>query len=544
MRLLLSWGCGLAAAGSLGVTAAEPVGTHVHPAAVQAGTTGIVSFNGRFDPWPCEVHASSPGLTFVPQQEAGTFEVSVDPAVPPGPVLLRAFNAEGASAPVALVIAHSPQTAEVEPNDDFRSPQILASSIATLNGRMDKSDDVDCYQMVLAKGQTLVAWVEAHVLAAGFDAMLQVTDVRGLILAFNHDGPATMDPLLVFTAPEDGPYGVRIMGHKYPAASDIRFAGGKDCVYRLHLSTGAVVRTVWPLAAPKEGLISAEGWNLPASRMPAGPNTTILFPPPPGGPVELAESAGPSPLTSSCAVSGRITTPGEEDRYPFHASKGDPLELTVSGATLGSEIDPVIKVLDAAGKQLAVNDDAGGSTEARLVWTAPEDGRYLAAVGDLTQRGGAAFYYRLALTRPLPGVRATTANHSCTIRAGETAVVKVKVVFTNGFPHPLTLTAVNPPAGISAATVPVPGKGGEVNLTLTAEATAPATSQPIQFQLRSETTGLEFPVIHEMVSTSENNGVPQGFRRLLIPKTPDLWLTVTVPPEPKKESVSGSAPAP
>jgi hypothetical protein len=35
-----------------------------------------------------------------------------------------------------------------------------------------------------------------------------------------------------------------------------------------------------------------------------------------------------------------------------------------------------------------------------------------------------------------------------------------------------------------------------------------------------------------LVSAGENNGVPQGFRRLVLESVRRLWLTVTVPPAP------------
>jgi hypothetical protein len=41
----------------------------------------------------------------------------------------------------------------------------------------------------------------------------------------------------------------------------------------------------------------------------------------------------------------------------------------------------------------------------------------------------------------------------------------------------------------------------------------------------------------ELVTSGENNGVPQGFRRLVLESIDRLWLTVTVPPkkaEPEK----------
>ncbi len=531
MRAIFSGTLGLAA-GGMALTAAEPVLTHVHPAALQAGTTGVVSLAGTFDPWPCQIHASMTGLTFVPQKDPGNFEVTVAASVPPGPCLLRAYNDDGASAPVAFMIAASPQTLETEPNDDFRSPQILTSQTGTLNGRLDKADDVDSYQISLRAGQTFVAWAEAHVLAAGFDAMLRLVDAHGSTLAFNHDGPSSIDPVLVFTAPVEGAYTIQIMGHKYPAASDIRFAGGKDCVYRLHFSTGPLVRHPWPLAAPKEGMVSVAGWNLTGQRIAWHPDTAFLYPMEPGFPVEWTEASVPGFLTPSSAVSGQISAPGEEDRYPFKAAKDETLEFFVTGPGLGSEIDPWVKIRNGEGKELASNDDAAGSTESRLEWKAPEDGVFFAAVGDLTQRGGPDYYYRLALSRPAPGVTATSEPHAFKIKAGESVPIKVKVGFSHGFAVPLTLQARCLPEGVTAAPATIPPGGGEVELTLKAPDAASPASQPFQLVLQPASGLPEFFVVHRLISTSENNGVPQGFKKLLIPETQEFWLTVSAPPAP------------
>ena len=56
-------------------------------------------------------------------------------------------SAEGVSAPRFLLVAAEPQLAEVEPNDDRLAPQILESLPAVLNGRLEKSGDVDCFAM-------------------------------------------------------------------------------------------------------------------------------------------------------------------------------------------------------------------------------------------------------------------------------------------------------------------------------------------------------------------------------------------------------------
>src|SRR4030095_3875473 len=125
------------------------------------------------------------------------------------------------------------------------SAQVIAELPATISGRLDKSGDVDCYSLTLIKGQTLVAWAEAYILASPFDGLLRVTNPAGRVLAFNHDY-RTLDPLVAWTAPPDGTYIVQIMGFAHPPSSSVQLAGNENCVYRLHLTSGPIVRFTVP----------------------------------------------------------------------------------------------------------------------------------------------------------------------------------------------------------------------------------------------------------------------------------------------------------
>ena len=514
--------------------AAEPTLTHVHPAAVQRGTEADVKFTGKFTPWPCKVWTDAPGIVFTAGKDAGKFHVAVAADVAEGPHLIRAFNDEGASAPISLIVASTPQTAEKEPNDDFRQPQVLNETTCVINGIHEKADDVDSFAIALKKGQTLVTWVEAYVLAAGFDAMLRIVDEGGQTLAFNHDF-TTMDPFMPFIVPRDGRYVIQTMGHKYPAASDVRFAGGDDCVYRLHLSTAPYVSHTWPLLVQRgnKTQVGLEGWNLTAPTMELDPAAAPTIPVEFSDVPEFIETGESQTLPIPSAVSGRIVNPGAKDRYQFTTTKGAVLEFNVTGPRFGSEIDAWLKILNQEGKEIATNDDADGSSDPRLVWTAPADGTFTALVGDLTQRGGQAFYYRLQISPVVPSASGVIANHSVKVEASKSAEIKVTVALKNGYQKKLKLAAKNLPPGTSIAEVEVPEKGGEVKLSITAEPTAQGASQPFQLVLREVDGGAEMPVVYSMVSTTENNGVPQGYRQLLINTTPQLWLTVTVPPPPK-----------
>jgi hypothetical protein len=55
----------------------------------------------------------------------------------------------------------------------------------------------------------------------------------------------------------------------------------------------------------------------------------------------------------------------------------------------------VLTLYDAQGRQLACNDDAGGSSDSRLECTLPRDGPYFLTLLDAHDTGGPTHVYRL-----------------------------------------------------------------------------------------------------------------------------------------------------
>jgi hypothetical protein len=313
--------------------AAEPKLEHLYPVAGWQGTTVSVTATGKFDPWPTKVWVDAEGVTFKPAEKAGKFEVEISKDAPLGPHLVRVSNAEGASDPRYFIVTSEPEIAEVEPNDGFKSPQRIASLPANISGRLDKPGDVDSFGVMLRQGQTLMAWVEAYVLASTFDGMLRIVDEKGVELAFNQDG-RTFDPFLAWEAPRDGTFIIQLMGFEYPPGSAERFAGGEGCVYRLHLTSGPFLAHTMPLAVQRGKVTPVEllGWNLPNHR--AEIDATHIPPNEDTVPCPIAGILSDQPIPVSdlpeileiepndtiataqhldlpCAVSGRISRAGD-----------------------------------------------------------------------------------------------------------------------------------------------------------------------------------------------------------------------------------------
>lgn len=538
---------------------APPTLEHLYPVALARGTTNQVAAIGKFEPWPATFWVTGQGVTITATTNKPTVEIVVSADAEAGPRLVRAFTADGASAPRFLVVAEEAMVAEVEPNDERSKAQAITNAPAWINGRLDKNGDVDQFAVDLAAGQTLVATLQAYVLQSPVDAALRLFDPRGVEVQFNHDDGRTLDPRLVFPAERAGRHTLQVFGFAHPAGSEVRFTGNDKCVYRLHIASGPAVNHPVPLGAQRgvSNLWSVVGWNLPAStnsvtvQVPALADDVTWWQPPWNGfqlgprlpvgigpervevePNSEAKSAQSIPVPG--AVTGRIDPVGDVDRFAFSARKDERLLLIVQSAALGFPLDPWLAVENADGKELARNDDAD-SADPRLEWTAPADGQFLAAVGSLLRRGSAEHCYRLSVEPAVPDFRATVEGAGFTLSAGSTNEIKVAIARRHGHTGKLTVRPEGLPAGIEGSAVEVAEKGTEAVLRWSAPTNAAAFNGPVRLVVAGE--GRERTAVFALASTGENNGVPQGYTDLLIRETADLWLTVmpAKPPEAKPE---------
>jgi hypothetical protein len=530
------------------------------PAAAQVGTTQAVTAIGKFEPWPVQVWSDTPGLAWKVETNKPELKVAIPADAPLGPHFVRLYNDQGASAPKCFVVTKEPQVAEVEPNDTWSSPQALDSLPVSLNGRLEKSGDVDCFAVTLGRGQTLVASVEAYVLSSPLDAVLRVVDARGVEVSWNHDDGRTLDPFLAYTAPAAGRYVVQVFGFAYPADSDVRFTGNAKCVYRLHLTAGPFVRHTIPLGVARHGRshLQLVGWNLgtndvlefdPASldssarevllRDPRFGNAPALLV---GEGRELVEPAGEAKAGAEprweppFAVTGRLDKAGEEDRYRVTVKKGELLRLELQSAAFGFPLDAWLKIENQDGKELKRADDSGGPDPA-MDWTAPEDGTFVVAVGNVLHRGGPDHYYRVSVAKALPAIRVTVASDALVLDRGKTNDLKCSVQLRNGANAKLSASLRGLPRelteGTNAAALPVPEKGGDVVFKLSIPAEAKPWSGPFQIVVTEAGSGTEHRAVRELVVLGENNGVPNGFSHLLLESIDQLWLTLPPAPEPK-----------
>lgn len=539
------------------VCGAVPSVDQLFPVFVTPGTTNDVVVVGKVDPWPGQLWVDHPGIRCEPTTNSGIFRVIVAEDVSDGPVLTRVFNSDGASGTRFIVVTSQALQSEKEPNDLFTKPQVIDALPVSIQGRLEKAD-VDSFAVTLEEGQTLVAQLDAQMLQSPIDAVLRVLDGRGVQRAWNHDNGRTLDPAVAFTVRSAGSYVVQVFGFDHPANSDVKFGGNAKCVYRLRLSKGPMIRYPLPLGVPRGSTVVQQlfGWgertfsgqktevggpsvsNAVASvemRWPGVENSLTI---PVGDGQELVEQESGGDVRDlemvpvPGAVSGRIQEAGDEDRFRFTARKDAKLIFEVLSAEFGFPLDAWLRIEDAQRKELARSDD-GNSSDPRLEWTPPADGDFFVVIGSLLRRGGTDYVYRLAINRPRPSFNLTLATEVFTIEPGKTNDVKVAVVRRDGFQGKFRLVIEGLPTGLRSEPMDIPEKDGDVTLKLIADSQASATNT--LFQVRAEEVGgpSTYPAMFLLASTGENNGVPQGYRHLVIESHSKPWLTVLPP---KKES--------
>ena len=129
-------------------------------------------------------------------------------------------------------------------------------------------------------------------------------------------------------------------------------------------------------------------------------------------------------LDLPCAIDSQ-TKAEHRDFYSFKARAGQSLSFEVMSQRIGSALDPILRILDADGRELAFSDDAAGA-DSRLAWRSEKDGEYLIELRDITYRGGESFSYRLRVgdfplvSAPYP-MRAEQAKTTKVAIAGESS---------------------------------------------------------------------------------------------------------------------------
>jgi len=492
-----------------------PVASYIFPAGGRRGTAVEFKVGGLFLHKTCDFAMEGPGIKApgkliktdtvwfegsvlplpesqraedYPKDSKGKLEIAAD--APLGIRKWRVSTSQGAAAAMMFVVGDLPEIVEQETAGEPKP--VTVSLPVTVNGRIFPREDVDSWSCVLKAGQTLTAAVDADRIGSSLDARLEVIDPQGRRIAEGDDSRGS-DPTVRFTAPADGEYQVRIF--------DVRFDGGQAFVYRLTLTAGPYVDRVFPLGGrrgtktkfevagsglgagsfeidlPKDGATHLHQLAIGADR--TNPFELALDDQP-----EFVHAGDDKPMafTVPAILNGRIAKPGATDAWALTLKKGESVDLALDAGRLGSRLDPVLSVLDGAGKPAGNADAPGSGADRTLTFKAPVDGTYTVQVRDrFRSRGGVDFAYRLSVrTGEGPSIRLRPALELVNLSRGGEAKLKMAVERAGGVVEPIALSFEGLPAGVTVEPKTVNAKAAQVELKFKSAADAKIASLDVR----------------------------------------------------------------
>lgn len=513
-----------------------------------------------------EKPAKSAGAPPQPKNATGKLaaRVRIAPDAEPGIRAMRVLTPRGPSDVGWFVVGQWPEVAEREPNNTLAQAQEI-SLPATLNGRIDPAEESDVFRVHARAGQTLVFEVVASRTGSALDSILSLQDGTGRELALNEDFN-DRDSLLAFTFPADDDY--------FLVLRDLRNQGSSNHTYRLSMGEIPYVTAAFPAGGKPGETVPMKlcGFNLgptrsahvtlPADAAPGLLPMTLALPAGVSNPITLAvadtpelievepndDAAQAQKVPVPATIDGRISPTRasagpDADCYRFVAQKGQKLVLEVTARRCGSPLDSVLSILDAAGKELATNDDAVGK-DSRLAFTAPATGEYLARVTDLQERGGPEYTYRLSIALAAPEFRLTfTPDRLAVGRGGRTALA-VTAERLGDFEGEIAVEVAGLPKGVTVAG-PSRIRAGQKSTILVLTAPPDAAIEASAFRVSGAAT-IDGKVVRHTAQgveerTEDEEGAPHPAKLLTAAVTEPPDMVVSALPEKLTLARGGSA---
>lgn len=425
-----------------------------------------------------------------------------------------------------------------------------------VNGQMAQGG-VDFYRFQARRGQRLVITVKARELIpfvadavpGWFQPVLVLYDANGKELAYGDDYRYKPDPVILYEVPGDGEYRIAIY--------DSIYRGREDFVYRISIGELPFISSIFPLGARagSDATVDFRGWNLAETNMMpdltgAGDGMVSITTRSPDGiassPIPFAVSELPECLeiepnsmaitaqrvTPPIIVNGRIDKPGKRDVFQFEGRAGEVIVTEVMARRLGSPLDSVLKMTDATGKILAMNDDAEDATaginthhaDSYIRTTLPSNGTYLVYLDDTQHRAGEEYAYRLRISTPQPDFALRAVPSYLNIRSKSSAQINVHAIRKDGFTNAITFQVHSPANAFHASGFM---SGTQETVRVSVRTTLRETPEPVALVLLGTARVGDRMVSHEVVPAEDR--MQAFFWRHLVPAR-ELKTLVFNPP--------------
>jgi hypothetical protein len=461
---------------------AQPVINDLQPRGVQKGRPFTLTLTGRNLGEGAKIRSSLPAtFTLLAPENAGpmdegrtaTFLVEPSGDLVVGAYPIRVETPDGISNIQLLAVGTFPEYLEdesrpgalVHSNDTIETAQPLPPAPLTLNGAL-QGPERDVFRIQAKSGEKQVFEVEARRLGSAIDPVLEILDASGKTLARSEDAPLLgLDARLAVTFPRDGYY--------YVVVHDSRYSTQAANFYRLKIGSYPYPQEIFPLGGRRGELLQASlgAQKISVDLRNVDKNTRQVFVNLPDSavlPIPFAVGDDPettAPVTDSIVlpvtINGRLSKPGQVDRYKVPVTTGQPLAFRIQARELGtSKLMAVITVFDEKGKMLArsgdepLADDVYNVNQSRtagdpmLRVKAPEGSSNLVVtVEDLALRGGANYAYRLNVESVAQDFRVILNTAYLNVPAGGSAMLPVTVL-RQGYDGEVQLRVSNAPQGL------------------------------------------------------------------------------------------------
>jgi hypothetical protein len=482
--------------------AASPVLSNILPRGAQRGAVTEVVFNGQRLEDAQEFMIYEPGIEVTDfavvngGQVKAKLKIAADCTL--GTKHIRVRTASGLSDLRTFRVGALPNVQEVEPNSDFKQPQIVPNNV-TVEGII-QNEDVDYFVIEAKKGDRITAEVEGIRLGdTFFDPYVAILNEARFELSTSDDAALVwQDGVASIIAPADGKYIVQIRESSY--------GGNGSCFYRCHIGSYPRPMSVVP-AGGKPGQRVAVKFlgdvggeftreiEIPAKAepdfavfaqddkgiSPSGNRFRVvdlenLIEQEPNETIAQA-SKGAAPI----AFNGVLSSKTDVDFFGFTAKQGQSFEIHVWARRLRSDLDPVLYLYNAQGGVIAGNDDNGGP-DSFIRFAVPADGEYFLEVRDHLKRGGDSFHYRIEVSPLVPEALLGVSEFVQYVEP------KVAIPQGNRFPllinanrvafgGPLDFKGLNLPSGVTVESFGMAADQGIAQVILAAAPDAPVSGK-------------------------------------------------------------------
>ncbi len=471
----------LALALSVACCAAQPVITDLQPRGAQKGRPFTLTLIGRYLGEGAKITSTMPAsfTPLAPEKTMGmdegrsaSFLVEPSSELAVGVYPIRVETPEGISNIQLLAVGSFPEYVEDESrpgalpnsNDTIETAQPLPSAPITINGKL-RGPERDFYRTFAKAGEKRVFEVEARRCGSAIDPVIELLDGSGKVLARSEDAVLLgLDARLEYTFAREGNY--------YVSVHDARYSTQSANFYRLKTGAYGYPQDVFPLGGQRGRsvpvslggeAISVDLRNTASARVAfvnVRDSAALPVPFAIGDDPEITEPVT-SAVTLPVTINGRISKPGEVDRYPLQVTPGEWLTFRVQARELEtSKLMAVIAVFDGKGKKLGQAGDepmaedvynvnqsrTAGDPELRLQ-VPPDVTSVAVTIEDLALRGGPHYAYRLNVRKSEQDIRVVLNTPYVNIPAGGSVAVPVAVE-RHGYDGDVELRVPNAPKGL------------------------------------------------------------------------------------------------